>query len=433
MPLTTRSTTGTAHAWTGTPEAWTGTPKACMARRGPVVPQDLARKESAVRLQLDRTDVEATLQPVERASMLPPAAFTDPAVLDWELENVYGNGWICAGHASAVAEPGSYITREIGKESFLVIGGEDGRPRAFHNVCRHRGSRILEESEGSVRKRLRCPYHAWSYDLGGRLRAAPHMDEVEDFDASCFGLREVRSAVVGGLLLIDLGGEAAPTEDHVGELLPLLERYRNETLRRGGLLTYQVKANWKGIAENYNECLHCPGVHPELNALSDYMSGEAYYGAGAWCGGSMTLVEGAETMGRNNGHGERPPIAGLEDSDLRNILYFSLFPNALVSLHPDYVMLHTLWPREPGLTDVICEFFFEPATLEAPGFDAGDAVGFWNQVNGEDWHVCELAQQGVASRGYSSGRYSAAEGDTHAFDAMVAASYLEGLREEARA
>ena len=387
-----------------------------------------------MRLELDRVDVEATQKPVERASMLPPAAFVDPDLLVWELGNIFGDGWICAGHASAVAEPGSFITREVGEESVMVVGGEDGRPRAFHNVCRHRGSRILEREEGSVRKRLRCPYHAWSYDLEGKLRAAPHMDDVEDFDPSCFGLREVRSAVVGGLVLIDLGGEAGPVEDHVGELLPHLEHYSVEGLRRGGLLTYQVRANWKGIAENYNECLHCPGVHPELNALSNYMSGEAYYGAGAWCGGSMTLVEGAETMGRDGGHaGARPPIAGLDDSDLRNILYMALFPNALVSLHPDYVMLHTLWPREPGLTDVICEFFFEPATIDSPDFDPSDAIDFWNQVNGEDWHVCELAQKGVASSGYTAGRYSSAEADTHAFDSMVAARYMEGLREEATA
>jgi Rieske 2Fe-2S family protein len=260
------------------------------------------------------------------------------------------------------------------------------------------------------------------------------MDEVEDFDFSCFGLREIRSAVVGGLVLVDLGGDAEPVDDHVGDLLPHLERYRVAGLRRGGILTYEVKANWKGIAENYNECLHCPGVHPELNALSDYQSGRCYEGMGSWCGGSMTLVDGAETMGRNGGHdGARPPIAGLEEADLRNIIYLALFPNALISLHPDYVMLHTLWPRRPDLTDVVCEFFFEPATIASPDFDPGDAVGFWNQVNTEDWRVCELSQMGVGSRGYTAGRYSADESDVHAFDRMVAARYLDGLREEVMA
>jgi Rieske 2Fe-2S family protein len=382
-------------------------------------------------MDLRAEELEATLQPLERATMLPPAAFLDRSLLEWELRYVFAGGWICAGHASAVAGPGTFVSREIGGEGFFVVGGEDGVPRAFHNVCRHRGARVVEEAEGAVRRRLQCPYHAWSYDLEGKLRAAPHMDGIEDFDPGCFGLVEIGCAVVGGLVMVDLSCEAGQVEEHLGDLLPHLERYSNARLRRAGVHTYEVAANWKGIAENYNECMHCPGVHPELNALSNYMSGEGIYGAGAWCGGSMTLTgEGAETMGTGGGQAVRPPIATLEEADARNILYFALFPNALVSLHPDYVMLHTLWPREPGRTDVHCEFFFEPETIAAPGFDPSDAVGFWDQVNREDWHVCELAQKGVRSAGYSPGRYSAEEGDVHAFDSMVAARYREGLRED---
>jgi len=382
-------------------------------------------------MSLRAEELEATLQPLERATMLPQAAFLDRSVLNWELANVFAGGWICAGHASAVAEPGAYVSHEVGDQSFLVVGGEDGVPRAFHNVCRHRGSRLVEEPEGKVRRRIQCPYHAWSYDLEGGLRAAPHMDGIEGFQPECYGLVEIACREVGGLLMVDLSGEAGPAEDHLGDLLPHLDRYSNARLRRGGILTYEVAANWKGIAENYNECLHCPGVHPELNALSNYMSGEGIYGEGAWCGGSMTLTgEGAGTMGKGGGHAtSRPPIATLEESDLPNILYFALFPNALVSLHPDYAMLHTLWPREPDRTDVSCEFFFEPETIARPDFDPSDAIGFWDQTNREDWHVCELAQKGVASAGYSPGRYSAEESDTHAFDSMVAARYAEGLRE----
>ena len=114
------------------------------------------------------------------------------------------------------------------------------------------------------------------------------------------------------------------------------------------------------------------------------------------------------------------------------MLYFALFPNALVSLHPDYAMLHTLWPRAADSTEVICEWFFEPATMAADGFDPSDAIEFWDQVNREDWHVCELTQKGVGSRGYVAGRYSAEEIDVHAFDAMVATRYLEALREGER-
>jgi glycine betaine catabolism A len=383
-------------------------------------------------LELDPRDLARTMQPLERATMLPPRAFTDPGVLAWELDEVF-RGWLCVGHVSAVAEPGSFITRELGPDSVLVIGGDDGSPRAFLNVCRHRGARIVEEREGSVRKRLRCPYHSWSYGLDGSLRAAPHMDEVEDFEFGCWGLLEVQLEVVGGLVLIDLSGDAPPAADHVGELSEHLHRYRVGELERVDSRDYDVAANWKGIAENYNECLHCPGVHPELQALSDYMSGEEVRGAGAWCGGSMTLREGAETMALEDGSGHtngRPPIAGLSADEARTVLYFALFPNALVSLHPDYVMLHTLWPREPGRTEIVCEWFFEPQTIAGDGFDGSDAIGFWDLVNRQDWYVCELAQKGVATRGYVAGRYSAEEVDVHAFDLMVAERYMEALRAE---
>src|SRR3954469_9296614 len=132
-------------------------------------------------LPLDPRQVALTRQPVERATMLPPAAFTDERVLAWEVAEIFRRNWVCAAHVSAVDEPGKFVVRELGADSVIVMGGEDGRPRAFLNVCRHRASRPAGEPEGRVRRRLRCPYHAWSYDLQGELRAAPHMDGVEAF------------------------------------------------------------------------------------------------------------------------------------------------------------------------------------------------------------------------------------------------------------
>ncbi|HEX2467532.1 MAG TPA: aromatic ring-hydroxylating dioxygenase subunit alpha [Solirubrobacterales bacterium] len=381
------------------------------------------------RLPLDPAEVEATLQPLERASMLPPAAFTDLAVLAWELESLFAGGWVCAAHTASVAEPGAYVMREIGDQSFFVIGGEHGRPCAFHNVCRHRGSRLVEDAEGALKRMIRCPYHGWAYAFDGSLRAAPKTDGIENFDPACYGLVPLRTEVVGGLVMVDLGGAAPDVDEHVGDLVERLDLYRVADLVRGASRDYEVEANWKAIAENYSECLHCPGVHPELNALSDYASGEAFTGAGAWCGGSMTLNEGAETMGRDGGRGVRPPIAGLAPDELGSVYYFVLFPNALVSLHPDYVMLHTLWPRDPGRTDVTCEWFFEPGTIAREDFDPSDAVDFWDQVNREDWHVCELAQKGMRSRGYTAGRYTTQEGDVHAFDTMVGERYLQAVRD----
>jgi Rieske 2Fe-2S family protein len=380
------------------------------------------------RLGLDPEQVLRTLEPVERASMLPPAAFTDPDVLDWELHDFFESGWICAAHVSAVAEPGAWVMREIGDESFFVIGGKDGFPRAFHNVCRHRGSRIFEQERGRARARITCPYHAWSYGFTGELLGVRATEGIEDFDRSCYGLVPLRAEVIGGLVMVDVGGTAEPLAEVVGDLAEWLDRYRTAELAVGGERLYEVEANWKAIAENDSECLHCPGVHPELNALSSYDSGRPVTGVGAWCGGSMTLNEGAETMSKNGGHPARPPIAGLGRDDLGSVYYYALFPNALVSLHPDYVMLHTLWPRSPGHTTVTCEWLFEPETIAAEDFDPSDAIDFWDQVNRQDWHVCELTQKGVRSRGYTAGRYTKHEQDVHAFDRMVAERYMAALR-----
>jgi Rieske 2Fe-2S family protein len=365
-------------------------------------------------------ELAPTLRPLLEASLLPPRAYVDDAVADWEARNLFLGGWMCVGHVSAVAGRGEFLTVELAGDSLLFIGDGEGNARGFFNVCRHRGSRLLTAPEGTAR-RLQCPYHAWTYGFDGSLRNAPHTDELQDFDPACNGLRQLRTEVVGGLLFCDVSGEAPPLEEHVGALVEHLDHYRTGELRRGARIDYEVAANWKAIVENYSECYHCPGVHPELNRLSHYLSGDDFEGPGAWCGGSMTLTDGAATMATNGGGPTRPAIAGVDE---RAVLYFAIFPNCLVSLHPDYVMLHTLWPRGAGRTDVICEWFFEPETMEREGFDGTDAVEFWDMVNRQDWEVCELSQSGIGSRGYTSGRYTEVEGTVHDFDRMVAEAYL---------
>jgi Rieske 2Fe-2S family protein len=365
-------------------------------------------------------DLAPTLRPLLEASQLPPRAFTDAAVAAWEAEHLYLGGWVCAGHVSAVRERGAYVTREAGGESLLVIADDDGAPHAFFNVCRHRGARLVEPAAGTLR-RLQCPYHAWTYGFDGSLRSAPHTGAMEGFEPGCHGLTSVRTEVVGGLVFLDASGRAGPLEAHVGALREHLERYRLAELRPAAAIDYDVAANWKAIVQNYSECLHCPGVHPELSRLTHYLSGVDYTGDGAWCGGAMTLNEGVDTMAGGGGVATRPAIAGVA---MGEVLYFALFPNALVSLHPDYAMLHTLWPRGAGRTLVRCEWLFEPETMASAGFDPSDAVEFWDTVNRQDWHVCELTQLGVGSRGFSRGRYTANEHTVHAFDVIVAEAYL---------
>jgi len=370
-------------------------------------------------------ELEPTRRPLLEASLLPQRAYVDEAVAAWEAEHLFLSGWICLGHASVAAGRGHFLTRRVAGESILLVGDEGGVARAFFNVCRHRGARLVEDDEGTLR-RLQCPYHAWCYGFDGGLRSAPQTDALQAFDPAAYGLTAIRTEVLEGLVFADVSGAAPPLADHAGAIAEHLARYRLGTLERAARIGYDVAANWKAVVENYSECLHCPGVHPELNRLSNYMSGRDYPGEGAWCGGEMTLNEGAATMSRNGSTLARPPIDGLTGDDLRRVLYFALFPNTLVSLHPDYAMVHTLWPRGAGRTEIVCEWFFEPATMAGPGFDAGDAVDFWDTVNRQDWHVCELTQKGVGSRGYRPGRYTASEGTVHDFDRMVAEAYLRG-------
>ena len=370
-------------------------------------------------LTLDPGAVQRTLLPLERATQLPPEAFLDADVLAWERAAFFRGGWLCAGHAGALGRRGAFLTAE----DVLVVTGDDGVPRAFANACRHRGARLLDAREGTVR-RLQCPYHAWTYGFDGTLRSAPFTEGIEAFD--CPGLIPVGLEIVAGLVLLDVSGSAGPVEDHLGDLRAQLERYELGSLVRARRIVYDVAANWKVIAQNYSECLHCPGVHPELNRLSHFLSGEAIPGEGAWCGGSMTLAEGTATMARNGGAAapHRPTLPG---ADPRRVLYFLLFPNLLVSLHPDYVMLHTLWPRDTGRTEVVCDWLFDPDTIAADGFDPSDAVAFWDQVNREDWEVCRLTQLGMGVPGFVPGRYTTQEHDVHAFDRMVAERYAAAL------
>ena len=199
----------------------------------------------------------------------------------------------------------------------FVVADDDGVPHAFLNTCRHRGARLVDAPEGQIR-RLQCPYHAWTYGFDGSLRNAPFTDGARGLRPRLLrAARRCALAVVEGLVLVDLSGHAPPAEEHVGDLAPLLARYRLGELRRARRLVYEVDANWKAIAENYSECLHCPGVHPELNRLCHYLSGEHDRGRRR----VVRRLDGARRGRRDDGAStaatQRPPIAGLTEQDLR--------------------------------------------------------------------------------------------------------------------
>ena len=377
-------------------------------------------------------ELAATRQPVDRARLLPPRVVHDADVFKFENESWFRRTWLCVGREADFDAPGTYAMVDVAGEGVIVVRDRQKTLRAFHNVCRHRGSTLVDAPNGSdtgTIVRIQCPYHAWIYDLDGSLRRAPHTETLIDFEAADNELLPIRIDAWAGFVFINLDPDAEPLTDYLADLPAAVADYPIASLRRARRIEYEVAANWKVIGENYSECYHCPGVHPQLNRLSPYDRGRNLDSAGPWAGGWMELVDDADTMSVDGRAHGRPPLAGIGVENRRRVYYFVVWPNLLLSLHPDYVMTHQVWPIDAERSRVVCEWLFEPGTMGQPDFDPSDAVDFWDLTNRQDWAVCERQQVGTRSRAYVAGRYSLMEDMVHAFDLMVADGYAaDGVR-----
>jgi Rieske 2Fe-2S family protein len=373
---------------------------------------------------LPRDELEAVLAPSGTGRMLPRGAYLDPALLRWEQEHFFARSWVCVGRETALGEVGARTAVRVGGEGVLLVRSESG-VHGFSNVCRHRGHELLPCGESATRPTIACPYHAWVYDLDGSLGMTPRFDPPDDFDISQYQLLELPVEEWRGWLFVNVSGDAGPLADHLGGFDALVAPYEPERLVVGATHDYVLHANWKLAIENYHECYHCPVIHPELCAVSPPTSGDNFHEAGLAIGGSMDLVDGAVTMSLT---GESPlaPLPGLDERRRREVLYSGVFPNLLVSLHPDYVMTHRIEPVEPGISQVECQWLFDPDAVEQPDFDPSFAVDFWDVTNRQDWGACESVQRGIASRGYQPGPFSKEEDGVQQWVTSLARGYLEG-------
>jgi glycine betaine catabolism A len=362
------------------------------------------------------------------ARTLPARYYTDPALFQRELDDLFGRMWFCAGRSEEIAAPGQYVVRQLNGFNVIVTRSARGRVQAFHNVCRHRGTQLCTEAAGQFAGSIQCPYHAWTYDLEGRLIGAPHMDEVPHFRKQDFSLLSVPADEWDGHVFLNLAADAEPLRVQLGPLAEKFRGWRMEELRLGRRIVYDVKANWKLIVQNYNECLHCPNLHPALNKLSHYLSGENEPLRPTYMGGRMDLRPGVQTL-TWDGTCRRELLPGLPEEDRHRVYYYAIFPNMLLSLHPDYMMVHTLWPIAVDRTINVCEWHFQPSELARQDFDPSDCVDFWDLTNRQDWHVCELSQAGISSRAYVPGPYSNREDLLYAFDRFVVAFHERGERQ----
>ena len=357
-------------------------------------------------------------------SLLTRDSFWDERVFREEQERFFFRSWLNVGRVEQVPRAGDFFTREIGDESLLFVHGDDRIVRGFYNVCRHRGTRIVDAGEGTKLRTLVCPYHAWTYSNEGALVGAPHTDHLVDFKKEDYGLRGFAVERWGGFLWANLDDRVPPLTKEMKEFFSRVERFPLEDLRLGTRRIYEVEANWKILAENYSECYHCAPIHPELNRITHYMSGSntAYFTreprAPNFSGGHMDFAKDYTSM-VTSGYTKRPPLSGMTQRDRRGVMYYYVFPNMFFSLHPDYLMVHRLWPRSPSHTTIECDWYFDGEVMKGTEFDGSDAVDLWDLINRQDWSVCQRTQQGTHSRSWEGGRFSGQEPQVHDFEKYI--------------
>jgi glycine betaine catabolism A len=351
------------------------------------------------------------------AKSMPQRYFVSPEIFADERKKIFSREWLFVGHQSQIPQSGDFFLATITGESLIIIRDSNLEIRGFFNVCRHRGTRLKEHRAGEVSScghssTIQCPYHAWTYGLDGRLVGAPHMDEVPGFDKADYSLHPVNLGVWQGFIFVNLANNPMPLEKWFAPLGEKCSHWNMPILQSAKRIDYDVRANWKLMFENYSECYHCPGVHPQLQKVSPYDSAENDLREGPFLGGFMKINPGKSlTM---TGNACAMFVGKIEN--LQQVFYYSIFPNMLLSLHPEYVMVHQLWPQSPERTLIICDWLFHPDAFAREDFRPDDAIEFWDMTNKQDWHVCELSQQGIASHAYEPGPYSSRESIPAAWD-----------------
>jgi Rieske 2Fe-2S family protein len=349
---------------------------------------------------------------------LPGEYYHSEEIYQKELEKIFYKRWQLACREEEIPNTGDFLVVPVGDESLIVVRGTNGAINAHFNVCRHRGTRICMNEAGSFKNAvIQCPYHAWQYDLTGQLKGAPLMKDVPNFRKSDHGLFPAHVAQWGGFVFVNLAEEPAPFENEMGALLTRFEDWRLADLRIAHHIPYRLKCNWKLILQNYQECYHCPGVHPLLSDWTPFQGAVHDCLDGAVIGGFMTLTKerGSMTM---DGESAGPPVCDVSGEDLQRVHYYSVYPNLLLSPHPDFVLYHRIRPVDVGEIVNDCFFLLHPDVIANPDNMARfqSAIEFWDMTNLQDWGVCEQMQLGVKSRRFERGRYAPQEDILYALD-----------------
>jgi Rieske 2Fe-2S family protein len=348
---------------------------------------------------------------------LPSRSYVDPAVYQREMANVFSAEWICIGHVSDWESAGSFRRLNVADRQIIIVRQHDSSLRGFYNTCRHRGSALCETQSGQFRaSRIICPYHAWVYDLSGSLLKTSRVPDGFELEKENLSLYPVTVDSWSGFVFVNLADNPASSLlESLGEEADLLDNWRMESLVVAHKETHRVACNWKVFWENFLECLHCPGVHPDLCRLVPVygrgVSSRRDLPADDPLRGATRLRAGAITW-TANGQPIMPPLPGLTDEE-RNagMTFVTSLPSIFIVGHIDYVRSVRVSPVAPEATDLVIDWLVEPGGLASGELDIDALTGFGRQVVLEDARVCELNQQGLRNPLHEHGILMALEYD----------------------
>jgi Rieske 2Fe-2S family protein len=380
--------------------------------------------------------------------------YSDPLIFARDIASIHLRHWLCVGHSSRIPKPGDWFLFDLANESLIVVRGRDGEIRALVNVCRHRGSHVCYEPEGHSRAFV-CPYHAWTYDLDGRLRSARHMGE--GFDPSGHSLAQVHVRVLEGLIFVCFADRPPRLDDVEQTLRASLGRHGWAKAKVAHRAVYSADANWKLVTENYQECYHCRPAHPEFarfHATEKPEEEVAELRAEArqrwaamgieiptvthWPGGSAPGQEGVSCFhdatypgavtGSEDGRPVAPLMGDFRDYD-GGFTYAEVGPASFFLAYSDYGVMYLFVPRDVQRTDMEVVWLVREDAREGVDYDRARLVWMWDVTSLADKKIIDHNQKGVNSRYYRPGPYGPMEATTRSLSEW----YLEQIRPDADA
>ncbi len=360
-------------------------------------------------------------QRAARSWSIDKRCYLEPRFLEVEREQIFRRSWQFVCHEEKLRAPGSYVALDVGGLSVVAMRNKNGELRAFYNVCKHRGHELLF-GEGKT-KRITCPYHAWTYDLDGRLVNAPRCEHLENFDRRSIGLDPVQVEVFCHLVFVNLDPEAAPLAAQSGELAHEIMRYAPDLgeLTFATRLTYRLRANWKAVVDNFLECYHCPVAHKGFSSMID-----------------MDTYE-VETHGLYSSHMAKARAGAnsaynIDDATVTDHAVWFLWPNMTLMRYPGRgnFMVWRFYPLGPEETWEEFDFFFESAE---PNAAEQQAIKFIDEVlQPEDIGLVESVQRGMRTPAFRQGRYmidpdgsGLSEHAVHHFHGLVLDAYARAV------